>query len=37
MATKKLKDLAPKKNPKGSRLVGNHNHTLVRATSNRSR
>lgn len=31
MARKKSKDLSPKKHPKGGKLAGNDNLTLVRA------
>jgi hypothetical protein len=31
MATTKSKDLSPKKNPKGGRIVKNDNFTLIRA------
>jgi hypothetical protein len=31
MATKKSKDLSPKTNPKGGKIAGNDNLTLVRA------
>jgi hypothetical protein len=37
MATKKSKDLSPKGNPKGGKLAGNDNLTLVRAAKPKNR